>query len=72
MYARGLGKVQVLENGNVLITEATAGRAFEINSKDEIVWEFINKYDDRSAAVVTQAIRYPNNYFQVTDWTCAD
>jgi hypothetical protein len=72
MYARGLGKVQVLENGNVLITEATAGRAFEINSKNEIVWEFINKYDDRSAAVVTQAIRYPNNYFQVTDWTCAD
>jgi hypothetical protein len=47
-----------------------AGRVFEINSKEEIVWEFINKYDDRSAAVVTQAIRYPNNYFQVTDWTC--
>jgi hypothetical protein len=70
MYSRRLGKVQVLENGNILITESMAGRVFEVNSKEEIVWEFINKYDDRSAAVVTQAIRYPNNYFQVTDWTC--
>ena len=70
MYSRGLGKVQVLENGNILITESTAGRVFEVNSEQEIVWEFVNKYDDKAAAVITQGIRYPEEYFNVTDWTC--
>jgi hypothetical protein len=31
-----------LPNGNTLITESTAGRAFEVTQELEIVWEFIN------------------------------
>jgi hypothetical protein len=70
MYSHGLGKVQVLENGNILVTESQAGRVFETNSNAEIVWEFINKFDEKAVADITQAIRYPDDYFTVTDWTC--
>lgn len=41
-YSRVRGSSQRLANGNTLITESTKGRAFEVNSKDEIVWEYIN------------------------------
>jgi len=32
----------VLPNGNVLITESSAGRAFEVSRQGEIVWDFFN------------------------------
>ena len=36
------GSAQALPNGNVLITESTKGRVFEITRGGEIVWEFWN------------------------------
>jgi len=37
------GFVQRLDNGNTLITETCAGRAFEVTNREkEIVWEFFN------------------------------
>lgn len=33
---------QPLPNGNVLITESTGGRIFEVTRQGEIVWEYIN------------------------------
>ncbi len=36
------GGAQELANGNVLITESDAGRAFEVTRDGEIVWEFFN------------------------------
>jgi len=36
------GSSQALPNGNVLITESTKGRVFEITRAGEIVWEFWN------------------------------
>jgi len=41
-YSRACGSNQRLPNGNTLITEFTAGRAFEVTQDREIVWEFIN------------------------------
>jgi hypothetical protein len=38
------GKVQRLPNGNTLITEANAGRVFEVKPDGSIVWEFFNPY----------------------------
>jgi len=70
MYTEIRGKHQYLSNENILITETEAGRVFEINRKNEVVWEYINRYDKDSAAIVTQAIRYPESYFTVNDWTC--
>ena len=36
------GSNQRLPNGNTLITESTAGRAFEVTQDNKIVWEFVN------------------------------
>ena len=42
------GAAQALPNGNVLVTESTKGRVFEVTRDGEIVWEFWNP--DRTAA----------------------
>ena len=39
-----LGASQRLPNGNTLITEATAGRAFEVEPAGAIVWEYVNPH----------------------------
>jgi hypothetical protein len=70
MFTGHMGKHQILENGNILITEAMAGRAFEVNPHGDIVWEFVNRYDEDTVALVTEATRYPENYFTVKDWKC--
>ena len=41
-YSRLAGTNERLPNGNTLITESRAGRAFEVTSSGEIVWEFYN------------------------------
>jgi len=69
-YTEVRGKHQHLENGNVLITESMAGRVFEVTEQGDIVWEFINRYDEESVARVSDAIRYPEDYFTVDDWKC--
>ena len=64
------GKHQILENGNILIAETEAGRVFEVTDKGDIIWEFINRFNDEYVAEVTGAIRYPESYFTVDDWSC--
>lgn len=70
MFTRERGKHQELRGGNILITESNAGRAFEVDSRGEVVWEFVNRYDHTDVALVTEATRYPEDYFAVHDWTC--
>jgi len=41
-YSRRCGTAARLPNGNTLITESDAGRAFEVTPGHEIVWEFLN------------------------------
>jgi hypothetical protein len=43
-YSPGVGTCQRLPNGNTLITESMYGRAFEVTSEGEIVWEYYNPY----------------------------
>src|SRR5205807_7980899 len=70
MYTPERGKHQRLENGNILITETDSGRVLEIDGTGHLVWEFINRFDDQSVAIVTQATRYKPDYFAVRDWAC--
>jgi hypothetical protein len=72
MYTEARGKHQDLPNGNILITETRGGRILEVAEGGEIVWEYINRYDEGSVARMQDAIRYPPGYFDVTDWTCGD
>ena len=70
MYSRVRGRHQTLGNGNILITESMAGRVFEIDRAGSIVWEFINRYDENNVTSINDAIRYPEDYFTVKDWSC--
>ena len=71
MFTESSGKHQELPGGNVLVTEAKAGRLFEAEPGGRIVWEYINRYDEKDVAVVTEGTRYPDDYFQVRDWSCS-
>ncbi len=58
-YALRGGKHQKLSNGNILITEPGAGRVFEINPKNEVVWSWINsKWDDEYTSEILEGTRY--------------
>lgn len=70
LYTAFRGKHQVLDNGNLLIVEANAGRVVEVTPGGEIVWEYVNRFDERDVAVVYQAQRYAESSFAITDWTC--
>ena len=67
-----LGTHQALPNGNWLINESVAGRLFEVNPDEEIVWEYVRAYDERHAALFEDAIRLAPDYFDVAvgEWDC--
>lgn len=69
-YTDEMGKDQHLPNGNFLVTEAKAGRAFEFNKNLELVWEYINRYDEDRVALITSAERFESGYFAVDTWRC--
>ena len=59
-YTEVMGKHQWLDNGNLLLTESTKGRAFELDPKGEIVWEHVNLVDDEGwVGLVDEAQRLP-------------
>jgi hypothetical protein len=43
-YSFCCGSNQRLPNGNTLVTESDAGRAFEIGADREVVWEYLNPH----------------------------
>ena len=54
-----LGRHQWLANGNLLITDSCAGRAFEIDRKLEVVWWYINYVDAETVGAIEQVERIP-------------
>ena len=70
-YTRLAGKWQQLDNGNMLITEARPGRAFEVTPDGRMVWEWIHeRYDGEQIPEVLEATRYPMTHDQVSAWAC--
>lgn len=41
-YSSTMGNCQRLPNGNTLICQGTTGRVFEVTSRQELTWEFVN------------------------------
>lgn len=64
------GKVEWTRGGGALITESDGGRAFEIDAAGNIIWQFINRYDEDEVAELTEARLYDEQYFTVNDWAC--
>lgn len=60
-YSRSCGTARQLANGNTLVTESDAGRAFEVTPAQEIVWEFYNPHragdDDEFIATLFELVR---------------
>jgi hypothetical protein len=72
-YTSTGGKHQLLANGNRLITEAIAGRLFEVDSTGELVWEWIHEnYDAQRVAEVMEGTRYAITEAQVRQWQCTN
>jgi hypothetical protein len=66
------GKLELTDAGGLLITEFEGGRVFETDAGGQIVWEYINRYDEDEVAEISEARLYAPEYFDVPDWTCGD
>ncbi len=54
-----LGRHQWLANGDLLITDSCAGRAFELDRNLQVVWWYVNYVDDGVVGAVEQVERLP-------------
>ena len=57
------GKHEILDNGHIAISSPQQGRAFEVNLQGEVVFEFVNRYDDNRTLLVSEMITLPLDYF---------
>ncbi len=64
-YTDIMGKHQWLPNGNLLITEARKGRAFEINQQGDVVWQYKNYVGDGMLGLVEEVQRLSPAYDSV-------
>jgi hypothetical protein len=67
-----MGKHQYLPNGNILISEPLAGRAFEITPDGRMVWSFISRFNADRISILEQATRYPESYAAFTGAACPE
>lgn len=66
-----MGSHQHLPNGNILITESFRGRTFEVTQTGEIVWQFVNAWDNERIILTYQAKRYPVSFGAFAREACA-
>lgn len=70
-----MGKHQKLANGNMLLTEAVAGRALEIGPDNQVVWEYYNVVAKGLIGLMDEAQRLPKElnreFFANSNAACA-
>lgn len=71
-YTWHRGKHQRTPGGGFLVTSSDQGRVFELDAQGEMVFEFVNRYDDEGGQLVMSEARWlPPDYFEELP-TCAD
>jgi len=78
-YTPWAGKWQKLDNGNMLLTEARAGRIVEVASNGRTVWEWMHEsweWGDKSdhalqVPEVYEGTRYDLTREEVASWPCS-
>ena len=62
-YTESKGSVQRLPNGNTLLAESDKGRAIEVTTDGEVVWEFIcpHRLDDDQRAAIVRMVLHPRD-----------
>ena len=64
------GQHELLPNGGMIITEFDAGRVIEVDANGNIVWEYVNEYDEDFVGEVINSAVLPAGYFK-SEWkTC--
>lgn len=72
LYTDVRGKWQRLENGNLLLTEAVAGRVVEVAPDGETVWEWVQAPSGATTVpAVTEATRVDLTAEDVAAWPCS-
>lgn len=70
-YTDVKGKWQFLDNGDLLLTEAQAGRVVEVDPQGRTVWEWIHAAtSDSTVASVNEGTRYGLTAAEVASWPC--
>lgn len=69
-YSSQMGKQQGLPNGNILFSEPDGGRIVEIDSRGEIVWQYVNRWSEAKVAVMTEGLRLDEDYFENSLSSC--
>lgn len=70
-YTEAGGKWQMLENGNLLLTEAQAGRVVEVNPGGAPVWEWVQKPQGSRVPQILDGTRYDLTAEEVRAWSCS-
>lgn len=61
-YSVIMGKHQWLPNGNLLVTDSMAARAFELDGDNNVVWEFTNIVDSEHSGILEEVTRLPAHF----------
>ena len=65
-YTKSRGSNQLLPNGNVLVCESDAARAFEVDREGRLQWAWINPAENEKGQRLTlvRMYRYPRAFFE--------
>ena len=69
-YSWQRGVHQVLDNGDILLTEAERGRVFQVDGQGRVVWEREMIYDSTQNHIVTSATHIPPDFFDAGVFDC--
>jgi hypothetical protein len=70
-YTPVRGKWQMLENGNMLLTESEASHVVEVTPDGNLVWEWIQKPQKSKVPSVTKATRHDLTREDIASWPCS-
>ena len=71
-YTPKRGKMQRLDNDNLLLTESQRGRLLEVTPDGRVVWEWIHAPRDESmVAAVTNGTRHQLTAEDIASWPCS-
>lgn len=71
-YTEAGGKWQMLDNGNMLLTENHPGRVVEVAPDGRTVWEWVNApHEDDTVPAVQEATRYDLTPAEIEAWPCS-
>lgn len=71
-YTEAGGKWQMLDNGNLLLTENHSGRVVEVAPDGRTVWEWIHPpHEDSTVPAVQEGTRYDFSSEEIESWPCS-